>query len=136
MQHANKDRSSAARRACSMLFPAIAMLSWGAAAASDPGCSDDVASGDRVGQSHQVVVVDPDTGELLDRPLPAGVEPMPDAPDALVTETLPDGTVVADPGDRLRARLVAEVVDGKLVTCHRIQGAYYTSADSEDGSQE
>jgi hypothetical protein len=58
---------------------------------------------------------------------------MPEAPDALVTETLPDGTVVADPGDRLRARLVAEVVDGKLVTCHRIQGASKAGAETEEG---
>jgi hypothetical protein len=37
----------------------------------------------------------------------------------LVQEVRPNGTVVADISGRFDTALVAEVIDGKLVTCHQ-----------------
>jgi len=92
----------------------------GSAVASDSGCSDDTTS--PLAGAGLKVYVDPKTGELLDQPppgqeLPALVGPSRAAP--VTQQVRPDGTVVADVGDRFVTELRAEVVDGKVVTCHR-----------------
>ncbi len=69
------------------------------------------------------VYLDPDTGELLAEPPPgvaSGSSPETPAaePDVRFAQQ-PDGTVVADVGDRFMTELYIEIVDGKAVTCHR-----------------
>lgn len=69
--------------------------------------------------------IDPVTGELTDPPpdsLPPGNVTAGDsanAPNVFPESVSPDGTVSIDLGDRFITPLHAEVIDGKIVTCHR-----------------
>lgn len=73
--------------------------------------------------------VDPLTGELIsEAPLSSGPDaglraPQPTDYPPVVEQVRPDGTVVADVGDRFMTQLRAEVIDGQLVTCHRSPAA-------------
>jgi hypothetical protein len=89
----------------------------------------DPAAGERAGETPADAAaglkayVDPATGELIDRP-PAGeppaapAEPPATAPEIPV-QVRPDGTVVADISDRFMNDVRVEIIDGKVVTCHR-----------------
>lgn len=88
--------------------------------ASGSGCSDTAETDASVSnQSSQVVSVDPDTGALTRTARPADHKPVQRDTGPVETKVLPDGTVTANVGDRFRSHLVAEMVDGKLVTCHK-----------------
>ncbi len=101
--------------------------------ASETGCSA-TASQPRAGnyRAGQVVSVDPDSGELTRARMPEGAK----LPERDVTPVntweLADGTVVADVGDRFRSHLVAEMVDGKLVTCHQMVETPPDTVDSHE----
>ena len=88
--------------------------------AAEGGCSTPAEASESASfQAGQVVSVDPETGQLVRRARPENYrEPQRDTRPVEIRE-LPDGTVTADVGDRFRAHLVAEIVDGKLVTCHQ-----------------
>ena len=83
------------------------------------------------------VFVDPKTGEITDVPPPGetlespapknGVDGYPE----IQQHVRPDGSVVADIGDRFITQLRVEVVDGKVVTCHR-QVSDPRKADSKE----
>lgn len=117
-------------RACTRLVLCLACLLCSAVSAADSGCSQPSS-----GPAGQTVYVDPQTGELLSEPLPGqaldSVTRQPSYPD-VVEQPRPDGSVVADVGDRFITELHAEVVDGKLVTCHRPVTAAEPAADEAD----
>jgi hypothetical protein len=114
-----------------LLFALALLAAWPAAgfAAEPEGCSEQ-----RVPPAKSPATaspptealkayVDPETGELLSEP-PQGE---PEAPDSAASapeepqyeaETRPDGTVVLDLSERPLEELRAEVVDGKIVSCH------------------
>lgn len=77
--------------------------------------------------------VDPDTGELLEGPSPgqdvSSKDSMSEAPrtqsstasdDEFEITVAADGTQVIKVGDRFMTELHAELVDGEVVTCHRL----------------
>lgn len=103
-----------------MLIAVAALLLCGPVAASEPGCvpraADDSSA---TANARQIAVIDPVTGAFLDAPAASQLPPPVRSRAVPVTHTLADGTVVADAGDRFRARLVAEVIDGQIVTCHQ-----------------
>ncbi|HKJ15884.1 MAG TPA: hypothetical protein VJ984_00860 [Xanthomonadales bacterium] len=107
--------------------------------ASEHGCSGQAeigrgaTSGDVSTRSSQVVSVDPDSGELVRSQMPQNAPPIQQRDTGPVKiEELPDGTVTADVGDRFRAHLVAEMVDGKLVTCHRDPAHNHITTDNSE----
>lgn len=127
----------AARTSFAVILFLCALLAVGPAAAGS-GCTETAPSTPQAAVPSNVtsppapsaglrVHVDPQTGKLLDRP-PEGEtpEPLPEQPaaaeDDIPVVVRPDGTVVADIGDRYRTALHAEIVDGELVTCHRPVG--------------
>lgn len=83
------------------------------------GCRADPASS----AAGVKVYLDPETGELLDHAPPdAPAELPPESPAAepeIPVMVRPDGTVVADVGNRFRSELRVEVIEGQAVTCHR-----------------
>jgi hypothetical protein len=93
----------------------------------------DPAAGERAGETPADAAaglkayVDPATGELLDRPPPGEPPAAPPEPPAAAPEipvhVRPDGTVVADISDRFMNDLRVEIIDGKVVTCHRVAPA-------------
>lgn len=96
----------------------------GPAFAGTPGCSVHQSKpGVTQDTAGQMAHVDPATGELVTESLdPPGDAPVMRAEvvrEPLKQEIRPDGTVVADIRGRFNTVLVAEVVDGKLVTCHQ-----------------
>ena len=87
---------------------------------ADSGCTEQVPSLPPGGGLK--VYVDPDTGELLDEPPPGQQAQAPAVrlrEPPIVEQVRPDGTVVADIGNRFVTELRVEVIDGKVVTCHR-----------------
>lgn len=111
-------------------FALVALLP-GPILAADSGCGKPASaqgSGADPETDHpagQTIYVDPDTGELVDPPVPAAPDeaqqaqvPRPPEPDLPVVR-LPDGTVRADVGDRFVTELRVEVRNGQVVTCHR-----------------
>ncbi len=72
--------------------------------------------------------VDPQTGELTSSPPPGEAPDEPFSPDAtedysgVEFNTRSSGEVTAAVGDRFHTELRAEIVDGKLVTCHARPG--------------
>ena len=109
----------------------MALAPW-TVLASDSGCGPDAGKAEshepaqaEEAPAGQTIYVDPVTGELTDPPVPAAPAdagqvqgPQPPEPD-LNFVRLPDGTVGAEVGDRFVTELRIEVVDGKVVTCHR-----------------
>lgn len=111
--------------------------------ASEPGCSTHKDMGDSAAtdgfdaSARQVVSVDPDTGELIASKRPPNAPPVKQRDTGPVqTRELPDGTVIAEVGDRFRAHLVAEIVDGKLVTCHREPAYDHVARDKSEKPDE
>lgn len=111
------------------------------------GCPPKPASADEPAES-LTIYLDPVTGEITDPP-PTDPDTVQQAeapqqatpPDEVQQTVLPDGSVRADVGDRFVTELHAELVDGKLVTCHRpaSQSADQTQperADSKAGKDE
>jgi hypothetical protein len=107
-----------------VIMPLIALLFALAAPvwASESGCTGVTPSAGVPSGEGQIAYVDPETGELLSEP-PAGeqLEPpvQPPVSGEIRQEVLPDGSVVAYLGDRFMTTLRVEIVDGKVVTCHR-----------------
>jgi len=106
---------------CTVLFFTLMETGW----SSETGCSGENSSHGETPGAGQKVYVDPDTGELLSGP-PASEQPEASSqvtqappPTEIQQEVRPDGTVVADIGDRFITELRVEIVDGKAVTCHR-----------------
>lgn len=103
------------------LFFTLMETGW----AAETGCSGENPSNGETPGAGQKVYVDPDTGELLSGP-PNGEQfeasseaTQAPAPIEIQQEVRPDGSVVADIGDRFITELRVEIVDGKAVTCHR-----------------
>lgn len=93
--------------------------------AAESGCTGVTPSAGVPSGEGQIAYVDPETGELLSEP-PPGAQPVPlidtsQTPDSgdIRQEVQPDGSVVAYLGDRFMTTLQVEIVDGKVVTCHR-----------------
>jgi len=110
-----------------IIIPLISMIFTLAAPvwASGSGCTQENPSDSSVPAEGLRAYVDPNTGKLLSAPppgepleAPAGPSQVPE-PGEIVQVTRPDGSVVADIGDRFITELRVEIVDGKLVTCHR-----------------
>lgn len=110
--------------ACPLFLAFVFATSLPAWAASS-GCGEDH-------QTHRdeglKAYIDPDTGELLSEPPPGeaagaaeGAQAEPTIPEPTV-QTLPDGTLMLDLSDQPANELRAEIIDGKLVTCHRPSG--------------
>ena len=93
--------------------------------ASGSGCTDKTPSVGKASGEGLKVYVDPETGELLSEPpsgeeLQAPVESgQPRDPSEMRQDVRPDGTVVVHTGDFFMTELRVEIVDGKVVTCHR-----------------
>ena len=109
--------------------------------ASESGCTSAPPSDKKASGEGLRVYVDPETGELLSEPPPgeqledpAEISQAPE-PAEIRQEVRPDGSVVADIGDRFITELRVEIVDGKAVTCHR-SAAKPQSPDAEAGSQD
>ena len=95
--------------------------------AADSGCQQPSEAG--IHAPGLKAYVDPLTGELISEP-PASSSPdeglsapRPADYPPVEEQVRPDGTVVADVGDRFITQLRAEVIDGQLVTCHRSPAA-------------
>lgn len=109
--------------------------------ASESGCTSEPPPSDKKASGEGLkIYVDPETGELLSEPppgeqleAPAEISQAPE-PGELRQEVRPDGSVVADIGDRFITELRVEIVDGKAVTCHRSTEKPQPS-DTEAGSQ-
>ena len=95
---------------------------WVPVCAEEPKTAEEAPVNSAGLQAH----VDPDTGELVNAP-PAGQRFKPDteqtqgiAPpqDDLPVVTNADGSETVELGDRFMTQLRAQVIDGKLVTCH------------------
>ena len=76
--------------------------------------------------------IDPETGKLTSTPPPTSIRP----PAAVISDlqkarqdvpmvTHPDGEVSADISGLFMTTLEAEIVDGKLVTCHKKSGHHH-----------
>ncbi len=107
-----------------VIIPLIALLFVLAAPgwASESGCTGVTPSAENASGEGRKVYVDPETGELLSEPPPGEqLEPsvQPPVSGEIRQEVQPDGSVVADIGDRFITTLQVEIVDGKAVTCHR-----------------
>ena len=104
---------------------ALLMLLTAPVLAADPGCSNQHPESELPRRtSGQMAHVDPATGELVSESVdPLATTPSIAAPavtdDTPAQVVRPDGTVVMDISGRFDQALVAEVVDGKLVTCHQ-----------------
>lgn len=104
-----------------LLFCSLTGPVW----ASESGCTSEDSPAEKAQGEGLKAYVDPDTGELLSSP-PKG-EPLEapaaaaqaTAPAEIQQQVLPDGSVVADIGDRFVTELRVEIVNGKAVTCHR-----------------
>ena len=104
----------------------MTMLAPGPAFAS--GCSDS-SEAETTGAVETApglrIFVDPKTGEITDVPPPGETLESPTPKNGvggypeIQQHVRPDGSVVADIGDRFMTELRVEVVDGKVVTCHK-----------------
>ncbi len=118
-----------------LLF-ALAAPGW----ASDSGCTGETPPEGKASGGGLRVHVDPETGELLSEPPPGAQLEEPAEisqarePGEIRQEVRPDGSVVADIGDRFITELRVEIVDGKTVTCHR-SAAKPQPPDTETDSQ-
>ncbi len=115
------------------LLYALAAPGW----ASESGCTGESLSAETASGEGQRAYVDPETGELLSEPPPGEqLEPpvQPLVSGEILQEVQPDGSVVADIGDRFITTLRVEIVDGKAVTCHR-SAVKPQSPVTENGSQ-
>jgi len=92
---------------------------------SESGCTQANPSESKAPAEGLRVFVDPNTGELLSSPPPgeqlepAAVTSQAAEQGEILQQVRPDGSVVADIGDRFITELRVEIVDGKVVTCHR-----------------
>jgi hypothetical protein len=107
--------------------------------ASESGCTQVSPRNSKAPTEGLRVYVDPKTGELLSAP-PPGEQLEPSAASSntqdqgeILQVTRPDGSVVADTGDRFITELRVEIVDGKAVTCHQ-SAEDPQSFDAEAGS--
>ena len=93
--------------------------------ASESGCTQTISSDSKAPTEGLKVYVDPKTGELLSAPPPgesleaSAVTSQAPEQGEILQQVQPDGSVVADIGDRFITELRVEIVDGKVVTCHR-----------------
>ena len=93
--------------------------------ASESGCTPVPPPDEKTSHESLKVYVDPETGELLSAPPPgeqleaAAKLSQSRDPGEIQQEARPDGSVVADIGERFITELRVEIVDGKAVTCHR-----------------
>ena len=104
-----------------VLHFALAAPAW----ASESGCTGVPSSNGNAPGEALKIYVDPKTGELLSEAppgehlaAPAKIV-QPQELGEIQQEVRPDGSVVADIGDRFITELRVEIVDGKTVTCHR-----------------
>jgi hypothetical protein len=118
------------------LFFALTGPAW----ASESDCTDVIQLGENAPGEGLRAYVDPKTGELLSGPPPGeqmeesvGIGQAPRL-DEIRQEVRPDGSVVADIGDRFITELRVEIVDGKAVTCHR-SATKSQSPDTDAGNQ-
>lgn len=105
------------------------------------GCSDNSPEPEPATSPSAGVMayIDPQTGELTEPPpgsLPSASVTAGDsaqAPARLPQTVSPDGTITVELGNRFMTELHAEVIDGKIVTCHRptSQASDTTEADNE-----
>lgn len=123
----------------------LLLVLWSGCARAGSGCPDAHSGGADTnapagpGGPGLIAYIDPDTGQLAAR-RPPGVRPpgitRPQAPEAPMTEhVLPDGSVRLDVGRHFVTQLRAEIVDGRLVTCHA-PGAPDTGPVAGDGEGE
>ena len=110
-----------------VFIPLIALLfalvapGW----ASESGCTGVTPSDGKWSGGGLKVHVDPKTGELLGEPLPGDELQAPVVsgqirdPGKLRQEVRPDGAVIVHAGDFFMTELRVEIMDGKVVTCHR-----------------
>ncbi len=86
--------------------------------------------------------VDPETGELTSAPPDDQALDGPDSANArknlseVKITTRPNGEMVADVGDRFQRELRAEIIDGKLVTCHAPLGNDATANSSHKSNHQ
>jgi len=102
----------------------------GSCISQDPGNAADQGSvSSQPAQAGRKAYIDPQTGELTSSPSPtrktpqAGATPnLQKARQDVPMVTHPDGEVSADIRGLFMSTLEAEIVDGKLVTCHKKSG--------------
>jgi hypothetical protein len=109
--------------------------------ASESGCKSAPPPDKKASGEGLRIYVDPETGELLSEPppgeqleAPAEISQAPERGE-IRQEVRPDGSVVADIGDRFITELRVEIVDGKVVTCHR-SAEKPQPPDAEAGNQD